>query len=148
MTLSIKPSKKQKIPKTLDKRSSNEDTGETKNFVKEQYDKVKTPKTLNKRSSNEDTDETKNFVKDQCHAYCKELINEKKFIEKPGWLWGAIIAAAGSIIIILIGANVAMWRFAYKQQQRFYEQKLNYLQKFYQEKLIDYKSYNRICNAK
>ena len=51
-------------------------------------------------------------IRDQCDFRIKQIIDDKKFIEKPGWFWGCILAFVCSVLIGLLV-------FLYKEQRKF-----------------------------
>ena len=92
--------------------------------------------------------EIRDEMKDFCKNEIKTIIDEKKFIEKPSWFWMIIFSGVALIVGALISVNIYLIKYIYKEQRQFYIQKVEDLKKFYQEKLIDYKSYDDICKIK
>ena len=83
-------------------------------------------------------------MKNYCDSRVKQIIDDKKFIEKPGWFWIGILAFVFSVSI---GLLVGLLAFLYNEQRKFYIQKIEDLKNFYQEKIIDYKTYDKICHT-
>ena len=93
--------------------------------------------------------EIRDKMKDFCKNEIKTIIDEKKnLLKKPSWFWIGIFSFVAVIVISLIKINIYLMKYIYKEQQQFYIQKVEDLKSFYQEKIIDYKTYDNICKFK